>query len=449
MTKRTILAVMAALLLAPSMAMAISAPTGLTAGAYVNGTLPLMWNEDTSAVQWNIYFDGKLKAAPSRSQTSLTGSIRSYLVQPLAPAQAYTVTMRALAVGQPMSAESSPMVVAGSTAPFSYIMPAPGAVFLTAGGGGGTSDVNVLSSALPSGAATEAKQDAANTSLSSIDVNLGSLANNGITVAQSVLPANAARDDSVDAIYGQLTTTSNATSAPVRLTTNVRTHGTNASGDSTAGINPTLIGGAGAGTTLRPLLVSPNGTLAAGTAFNEVGGGYAATVIMVVDGNGNTRPLGVIGYGYDAATNQLRNIRVTSGGSMAVSLTATGPGAPMHVSLSTNSVAAPLQVADADVDTAVASGTRQLKPSTNVSFINATGAGDIFINGYTRLDGYTNVTKTTGIATLFDGAVTKCVIDLKVSTGISFARPIAFTTGTVSISVTGTDVPTLCLYWTR
>jgi hypothetical protein len=40
------------------------------------------------------------------------------------------------------------------------------------GGGGASGDVNVLSSALPTGAATSAKQDTANTSLSSIDSTL-------------------------------------------------------------------------------------------------------------------------------------------------------------------------------------------------------------------------------------------------------------------------------------
>lgn len=157
--KKAMLAAALLVAMLPSMARAVSAPSGLTAGAYVNATMPLYWNEDASVAQWYIYVGGKLLFSPTRSQSSLTGSIRSYVMQPLAPAATYTITMRSLATGQPLSAESTPLVASGaSTVPVQYVVNAPGTTLATSGGGGGggASAVTVLASALPAGAATEA-----------------------------------------------------------------------------------------------------------------------------------------------------------------------------------------------------------------------------------------------------------------------------------------------------
>lgn len=119
---------------------AVSAPTGLTAGAWANATMPFYWDDDASASSWYIYLDGKVFAKPTRQQASPVGSKLFYLLQPLSPAPSYVLTMRALAVGQPMSAESAALTATGQAVPITYVMTPPGqalSVSGAAGGGGG------------------------------------------------------------------------------------------------------------------------------------------------------------------------------------------------------------------------------------------------------------------------------------------------------------------------
>lgn len=108
------LLIVAAFALAPSMARAaLAAPTGLSAGGYINGTMPMSWAENTAVTQWYIYVDGNLLFQPFRSQTTPSSIGRTYLMQPLPPQAKYVITMKALAPGQPISAESAAITVTG------------------------------------------------------------------------------------------------------------------------------------------------------------------------------------------------------------------------------------------------------------------------------------------------------------------------------------------------
>ena len=147
--KTRILALLALWAFVPAMAWAVAAPVSITAGTYVNAQLPLAWLDDPVASQWNIYVGGKIFAQPYRSQTSSSGVFRTYTLQPMAPASApWVITMRAIAVGQPMSAESAAITATASTVPVTYVTNPPGVPLLvsgTTGGGGTASSVTVTS----------------------------------------------------------------------------------------------------------------------------------------------------------------------------------------------------------------------------------------------------------------------------------------------------------------
>jgi hypothetical protein len=121
-----------------SSAWAISAPAGLTATAITpEGSSMLSWNVDATASQWFIYLDGKLVFQPFKSQVRTSATTQSYLLQPLPKQDSVVVTMKALAPGQPISAESNALTVTVSVANWIYARPYPGSTFNTSGGGGG------------------------------------------------------------------------------------------------------------------------------------------------------------------------------------------------------------------------------------------------------------------------------------------------------------------------
>ena len=190
--KKIIISFALALLLLPSLARAVAAPTGLAAGTYINSQLPLSWNEDTIVQSWYIYVNGTLFVTPSKSSTSLNGSTRSYILQPMAPAASWTITMRAQASGQPLSALSAPLVASGTTVPVVYVASPPGEplVVTGGGGGGGATAVTVIASVLPTGASTSALQTTGNSSLSSIDGKITAV-NTGAVTISTALPVGA------------------------------------------------------------------------------------------------------------------------------------------------------------------------------------------------------------------------------------------------------------------
>jgi len=238
--------------LGPTMAWAVAAPAGLVGGPVTSNTATLDWNEDTVPNQWNIYLGGVLRYQPFRSDTSVpTAGRRRYLLTNLPNQANIVVTMRALAPGQPISAESASLTITSSTVPISYVMNPPGQAitvtgsFTPASGGAATavsatvtSDtssssatrnsalasistsvasldgkttvvdtgaVSVSSSALPAGAATAAAQATGNASLASLDGKTTVVNTGAVSVSSSALPAGAATEATLSSLNGKVT----------------------------------------------------------------------------------------------------------------------------------------------------------------------------------------------------------------------------------------------------
>ena len=125
-----------ALLLVPALTKAVAPPTGLSAGYYVNSTLPISWNNDAAVTQWYIYVNGALFVAPYTSQTALSGTVRSYGIQPLASTTSpWTIYLKAVAGGQTSAFSAALTASAGSVVPGTYVIPAPGTIWNIGGAG--------------------------------------------------------------------------------------------------------------------------------------------------------------------------------------------------------------------------------------------------------------------------------------------------------------------------
>ena len=104
-----------ALLSLPALTWAVAAPTGLTLGPYGLGNAEIAWDDDVSARSWQIFFDGALKYAPTRSQvgTSTTTKVRFHMAGIGADKLPVTITMKALRPGQIPSALSTGVILTG------------------------------------------------------------------------------------------------------------------------------------------------------------------------------------------------------------------------------------------------------------------------------------------------------------------------------------------------
>jgi hypothetical protein len=131
--RKTILALMLALVLTPTMASAVSAPTGLSAGPISANTANLYWTEDATVSQWYIYFAGVLRYQPLQSETGVSGTVRSYLMQNLPNQASIVVTMKALSPGAPLSSMSAAITLTASTVPITYVLAPPGQAVTVAG----------------------------------------------------------------------------------------------------------------------------------------------------------------------------------------------------------------------------------------------------------------------------------------------------------------------------
>ncbi len=187
--------------LSPAFAWAVAAPTGIAASPWANSGSYLSWTDDPTATQWYIYLEGNLLFSPQRSYVSTSGTGRvgfqlTGISQASLPRMA---TMKAIAGGAVSVMSAGVTITAVGPVPFTYVVPAPGAVFSTtaSGTGGGTSAVSVT-------ADSSAASAARNASLASID------AKASLAATEATLSAMAAR---IAVMEGHLTSTAKGTLA--------------------------------------------------------------------------------------------------------------------------------------------------------------------------------------------------------------------------------------------
>ncbi len=142
--RRLILAVLLVVLGLPGLSLAVvAAPTGLANGPLqADGSVSVYWTDSTIPNQWNIYLGGTLTYSPYRSQTYLSGTARAYRMFPFPKVSSVVLTMRALAPGALISAESSAITITAVPANFSYVLNPPGMAISISGTTGGMADLS-------------------------------------------------------------------------------------------------------------------------------------------------------------------------------------------------------------------------------------------------------------------------------------------------------------------
>ncbi len=133
--KKVIPFVFALCLALPGLGWAVpSAPTGLATGVLMpSNSATLSWTEDTAVLNWLIYINGGLVYTPIRSDTQLSGTVRTYGMINLPKASTLVITMKA-SNNSGTSSTSAAVTMTGSVVPFTYVMPVPGSSFPSSSG---------------------------------------------------------------------------------------------------------------------------------------------------------------------------------------------------------------------------------------------------------------------------------------------------------------------------
>lgn len=159
---------------------AVTTPVSLTAGVLSqSNSAALYWANDNTHMGWYIYVNGSMLYQPTRADTGLSGTTRTYGMLNLPKSSSLVVTMQAYN-NSGVSAISAAVTITGNTTNIMYVVNAPGTLLGVSGTGGGGG-----------GDATAANQVIGNASLSSIDSKITVVNTGAVSVSSSALPAGA------------------------------------------------------------------------------------------------------------------------------------------------------------------------------------------------------------------------------------------------------------------